>query len=51
MALFSGALTSDCPFQKEAACPQLPESRVFYFANFPVCSQKAAATSETSAPR
>ena len=31
--------------------PQLTESRVFYFANFPVCSKKSAATSETSGPR
>ena len=26
-------------------------NRVFYFANFPVCEEKGAATSETSAPR
>ena len=31
--------------------PQLTESRVFYFAYFPVCSKKGAATSETSGVR
>ena len=49
--LLSGALTSDWPFQKEAAGPQLPESRGFYFADFPVCAKKSAATSETSGAR